>query len=293
MTKTNRQDIGGYMKGHLAPLPGRGVSLFVRIEGKGQPVLLMHGGPGADHTTLLPLLPLADRCKLIYYDHRCNGRSVGADITTMTTENLTADAEALREVLGIDKWAVLGDSFGGMVALEYAIRYPQHLSRLCILDSGGDAVLVQHNAPKVLGQRGYSRLFVETAFRFFNGQIKRTELLWTMMILGRAYYSHPGLLLLLREAWHGLRIRRNPDTCIYWFKNLLPGWSVMAQLKLITAPTLFVAGEDDFQFPPEHQHMMAASVPDARVEIIKGAGHNAHMEKPGEVISLVKQFIVS
>ena len=102
-------------------LPIRDVSLFVDVVGHGYPLLLMHGGPGADHLTLLPFRRLADRFTLIFYDHRCNGRSEGADLSSMTWANLTADADALREQLGIDKWAVLGHSFGGNVALEYAL----------------------------------------------------------------------------------------------------------------------------------------------------------------------------
>jgi proline iminopeptidase len=88
-----------------------------------------------DHSSLLPLRLCGDRFTLVFYDHRCNGRSEGADVTSMTWENLTADAEMLRKTLGFDKWAILGHSFGGMVALEYALRYPQYLSHLILLDT--------------------------------------------------------------------------------------------------------------------------------------------------------------
>ena len=74
----------------------RDVSLYVKVMGQGYPLVLMHGGPGLDHTSLLALQPLADQFTLIFYDHRCNGRSEGAEISSMTFENLTADAEALR-----------------------------------------------------------------------------------------------------------------------------------------------------------------------------------------------------
>src|SRR3990170_2539761 len=97
----------------------RDASLFVKVLGQGYPLLLMHGGPSLDHTSLLPLQPMADQFTLIFYDHRCNGRSEGAEVTSMTLENLTADAEALRQRFGFEKWAVLGHSFGGQVALEY------------------------------------------------------------------------------------------------------------------------------------------------------------------------------
>ena len=64
----------------------------------------------------------------------------------MTMENLTADAEALREALGFERWAVLGHSFGGNVALEYALRYPQSLSHLVLVNTGGDYRWPSENA---------------------------------------------------------------------------------------------------------------------------------------------------
>ena len=59
-------------------IPIRDASFYVDVTGHGYPLLLMHGGPGADHWTLLPFRQLADQFTLIFYDHRCNGRSQGA-----------------------------------------------------------------------------------------------------------------------------------------------------------------------------------------------------------------------
>ena len=132
----------------------RDVSLNVKIIGQGYPLVLMHGGPGADLYTLMSFRPLADRFTLVFYDHRCNGRSTGAPVESMNFENLTADADALRQALGFDKWAVLGHSFGGYVALEYALRYPHSLSHLLLLDTGGDHRRSQEKAPEELAKRG-------------------------------------------------------------------------------------------------------------------------------------------
>ena len=129
----------------------RDVTLNVKIIGHGYPLALMHGGPGGDLYTMTSLKPCADQFTLVFYDHRCNGRSEGADVTTMTWENLTADADALRERLGFDKWAVLGHSFGGNVALEYALRYPQRISHLILVNSGGDFSVPRDNGPEVSG----------------------------------------------------------------------------------------------------------------------------------------------
>src|SRR6266536_6452595 len=97
----------------MTTMPIRDVSLNVEVLGHGYPLVLMHGGPSADLYSMLPFRQLADRFTLIFYDHRCNGRSVGAPVSSMTWENLTADADALRERLGFERWAVLGHSFGG------------------------------------------------------------------------------------------------------------------------------------------------------------------------------------
>ena len=135
------------MKKLITTIPIRDTSLFVKVIGQGYPLILMHGGPGLDLTTLLPLKPLAEQFTLIFYDHRCNGRSEGAEVTSMTWENLTADADALRQTLGFEKWAVLGHSFGGTVALEYALRYPESISHLVLMDTGGDQWWVNQNCP--------------------------------------------------------------------------------------------------------------------------------------------------
>ena len=144
--------------------------MYVDVVGHGYPLLLMHGGPGADHWTLLPFRQLADQFTLVFYDHRCNGRSQGVPVSSMTFENLTADADALRRRLSYERWAVLGHSFGGHVALEYALRYPGSVSHLVLVDTGGDSRWSRHNAAGLLASRGYSPAKVELVRRWFNGE---------------------------------------------------------------------------------------------------------------------------
>jgi proline iminopeptidase len=271
----------------------RGVSLFVKVTGHGYPLVLMHGGPGVDHTTMLPFQPLGDHYTLVFYDHRCNGRSEGAVVSSMTWENLTADAEALRQMLGFDQWAVLGHSFGGMVALEYALRYPQSLSHLVLMDTCGDSRWVQQNAPQILAKRGYGPATVKMAQRFFNGQIAPNEMTVAMRKFGGAYYHRLNPLKLAREVLSGLRMKRRPEALIFGFGQLLKGWTVMDRLNEIKVPTLIVAGRDDFQFPPEHQAALATGITNARLEIIERAGHNVQSERPAEVMEAVKGFIVA
>jgi proline iminopeptidase len=88
--------------------------LFYVEVGEGLPCLVMHGGLGGDHSSLHPWLdPLGDVMRLVYYDHRGNGRSGRPRSESITFEQLCADADALREHLGFEEIAVLGYSFGG------------------------------------------------------------------------------------------------------------------------------------------------------------------------------------
>jgi proline iminopeptidase len=234
---------------------------------------------------------LADHFTLVLYDHRCNGRSEGAEVPSMTWENLTADADALRQSLGFERWAVLGHSFGGMVALEFALRYPQSLSHLVLLDTCGDSRWVQQNAPHILAKRGYSAATVKTAERFYNGEITPDEFMPSMRKLASAYYHRLSLFQLVHDLAIGMRMKTRPEALIFGYSHLLKGWTVMDRLNEIKVPTLVMAGRDDFQFPPEHQAMLTAGIPNAHLEIIERAGHNSQSERPAEVIQALKRFL--
>jgi len=278
----------------MTTMPVRDVSLFVDVVGHGYPLLLMHGGPGADHWSMLPLRRCADRFTLIFYDHRCNGRSTGPPVESMTWENLTADADALRTKLGFQRWAVLGHSFGGHVALEYALRYPESLSHLILLDTGGDSRLARENAPQILAQRGYGPRTVALATRFFAGQIAPNEMMPALLRFGGAYYHHPSILHVIREMVRGeWRSKIRPEALIFAGRHLLNDWTVMHRLGEISVPTLVIAGRDDFLFPPEHQSALADGIPGARLHIVEHAGHNAHSERPAEVIDTLADFIAA
>jgi proline iminopeptidase len=275
----------------------RDVDLFMEVVGSGPPMLLMHGGPGADHWTLNQFRRLADEFTLVFYDHRCNGRSDGPPVESMTWENLIADADALRERLGFERWAVLGHSFGGTVALEYALRCPDRVSQLILLDTGGDAWWPQHNAAELLARRGYSPKVVRLVHRFFNGQVASSKAQSSMFRFGTAYFHRRGLSLLwvmardlVQGEWRSV-FRGEP--LVFAGRHLFRGWSVMDRLGEIRAPTLVIAGRDDFLFPPEHQAQLAAGIPDSRLEIIERAGHNPHSEETAVVMEAVRSFLAT
>jgi proline iminopeptidase len=251
----------------------------------------MHGGPSADHTSMLPFRRLADQFTLVFYDHRGNGRSTGAP-SSMTWENLTADADALRQRLGFERWAVLGHSFGGHVALEYALRYPDRLSHLVLLDTGGDSHWSRQNALELLAERGYSPKKVALVRRWFNGELAPREW-WPIFLRISSAYSYdtspwPILRYMLSGGW---RFKPRPEALIFSGRHLLPGWTVMDRLGEITVPTLVMAGRHDFLFPPECQRELAAGIPGARLRIVERAGHSPDLEQPAEVMQAVSDFI--
>lgn len=273
-------------------IPIRDVSLFVKVIGQGEPLVLMHGGPGLDYTTLSSLEPLADQFTLIFYDHRANGRSTGA-AESMTWDNLTADADALRESLGFHQWAVLGHSFGGQVALEYVLRHPDRVSQLLLFDTCGDARWYVESAPEILGKRGYSDEVVADARRFYSGDLRPDEVYPIVRKFMGAYFYHLGLRDLPHAVMSGFSMKMRHDAHVFGFGTLLKGWSVMERLHEIDVPTLVLGGRFDFLFPPEHQAILADRIPHAQLEIIERAGHNAHAERAEEVIGIIRRFITA
>jgi proline iminopeptidase len=271
----------------------RGISLNVKVMGKGYPLVLMHGGPSADLYTMLEFKPLRDTFTLVFYDHRCNGRSTGVDVTTMTFENLTADADALRQALGFEKWAVLGHSFGGNVALEYALRYPNNLSHLILVNTGGDYVWPRERAPELLEKRGYSPEIVDIARRHFNGQYEPEDMFQNLMKLGKAYNPYTGIAQLPHMLLPAVKTKLRPETLIFAGNTYLQTWSVMDRLGEIRVPTLVMAGRDDFVYPPKSQEELADAIPNSRLVLIDRAGHNPHDEQPAATIKAIREFMDS
>ena len=110
--------------------------LFYEVIGNGEPIIVVHGGPGLDHGYLKPGLDaLASRHTLVYYDQRGTGRSAASlDSATINMDTFVEDIEALRQTLGFDRVSVMGHSFGGLIAMEYAFRHPETLRALILMN---------------------------------------------------------------------------------------------------------------------------------------------------------------
>ena len=111
-----------------------GVFIYYTSFGKGDPLVVVHGGPGADHTYFLPYLaPLARTHRLIFIDERGSGRSQKLqDVSQYTVENMVEDLEGVRVALNLGKISLLGHSYGGVLAQAYALKYQQNLSHLIL-----------------------------------------------------------------------------------------------------------------------------------------------------------------
>ena len=120
----------------------RGTRIYFDVEGAGlvpqgdgmrqrPEAMIIHGGPGGDHSGLKPALsPLRESMQLVYFDHRGQGRSACGDPATYTLDDNVEDMEALRRHLGLGPVVSIGTSYGGMVAMAHAARYPESVSHL-------------------------------------------------------------------------------------------------------------------------------------------------------------------
>ena len=113
-----------------------GVRLFTRRVGDGPPVVVLHGGPGAHHDYLLPQYDrLAEGRALLYYDQRGSGRSpVSRDVAVGWREHV-ADLDALRDHWQLDRLILLGYSWGGLLAVLYALEHPDRIARLALVSA--------------------------------------------------------------------------------------------------------------------------------------------------------------
>ncbi|GAF79104.1 unnamed protein product, partial [marine sediment metagenome] len=124
-------EIAGLKKGYADVKNGK---LYYEEEGKGIPIVLINGGPGGTHHSFHPYFSqLKDVARVIYYDQRGTGKSSKDDTgKTYTIKQAVEDLESLRKALKIDKWAVLGWSYGGLLAQCYALTYPNRCTAIIL-----------------------------------------------------------------------------------------------------------------------------------------------------------------
>ena len=263
------------------------IDLYYNEIGSGTPVLMLHGGPGVDHKYMRNLKALSEKYRLIFVDQRGNGNSKIKDYDTLQFKFFTSDLENLRRYLNIEKWIIIGHSFGGFVALEYALRYSAAISNLILLDTGFNAKQVQVESIKNLIEWGYSKSTVKWAKKFFNGDLNICQIPYAFLKFGSAY-SYKFDYTVLKNSMSG---KHTLKTTLLWFKKYFQDWDIQNKLHEIQIPALIVTGERDFQFPPEYQAIMAKEIANSTVKIIENAGHNTPLECPDKVVDIIYTYL--
>lgn len=250
---------------------------------------LLHGGPGGDHTGFKSgLAALTDRMQLVYFDHRGQGRSARGSRETYTLENNVEDMEALRQHLGLDQIVVIGVSYGGMVALAYACRYPQHVSHLIAVVTTASHRFLDR-ARELVAERGTPE------------QQAVCEALWAGTFASeeelRRYFDVMGPLYSLTHNPVKAKERRErgivaADAINEGFGGFLRTYDVTAQLGRITCPTLVIAGRHDWICPPEFSEELARAIPHADLRIFERSGHSVAADEPQAFLDTIRGFLV-
>ncbi len=250
---------------------------------------VIHGGPGVDHTAYKPAFsPLSQKLQLVYFDHRGQGRSARGPKETYTLENNVEDMEALRQYLGLDKIVAIGASYGGIVALSYAVRYPQNLSHLIAIATVPDYRFLE-KAKVTLAQRGTEEQ-KRSASLLWDGKFENEAQLREYFKVMGSMYSLTYDPQLSARAWD--RIILSVDAINVAFGGFLRNYNVLDQLPRITSPTLVIAGRHDWICPPEFSEEIARAIPNADLRIFENSGHLVRADEPEALIDAIAGFLV-
>ncbi|MCW3127103.1 MAG: alpha/beta fold hydrolase [Bacteroidetes bacterium] len=280
-----------------------GAKLWIEQKGTGEPLILISGGPGGSHLGMHSFDTLADACKLIYFDAYGRGRSDQArDPKEYTLARDIEDIEGIRIALKLDKLSILGHSYGGLVAQGYALKYPEHVSKLILVSTFHSFVMWQENDDNT------------------NREIQENypEVWDTLMILRDQgiISSDPIHQAIYSRVPYGFLYAYNPD---YFRKGLDPGYpnkfnptvyyqmvgkdgdfivgsdiatfDFRKELKNLTMPVLILAGRYDRVAVPKLQVQYKRFCPQANFVMFERSGHNPQKEEPAKFHDIVKEFI--
>ena len=289
-------------------MDANGVLIYYKILGRGAPLMIVHGGPGASHDYLLPyLLPLARRHRLIFIDERGSGRSERLENAALyTVENMVEDVEAVRKALGLGKVSLLGHSYGGVLAQAYAFKYQQNLTHLILggtFYSTAEMNKVLAHEKQAMPPDEFKKLDdLEKAGLFDKGKPWEkgrypddyAKLAWGDGYFPFLYQHHPDPNYdpvsgntstswdLYREMWgsHGeFIIDGNLKSVEYADK--LPG---------IKVPTLVICGDHD-ESDPSLSRFMHEKIAGSKLVVLPQSGHMAFVDQPNLYINAVNDFL--
>jgi proline iminopeptidase len=272
------------------------VQLFYKAGGSGSPVIVLHGGPGMDHHSFLPQFErLADRHHLVLYDQRACGRSTGYPYEATTRLSVyVSDLEGLRNKLSLQQVSIIGVSFGGLLAMSYAIAHPASVSRLVLLDSvpGRDsddadfgAILQSRTPPEEQSELDRLRNSQELA-RGSGAMLNK----W-LRLRFRAYFFDETKL-------SRLKLNFTDATAVNYVRvaDLLgqdsDGYDLSTSLSQLNCPTLILQGDYD-PITPNMMVRTRDTIPNCQLEVVRDAGHFSYVEQPEVVFDRLTQFLAS
>jgi proline-specific peptidase len=274
------------------------VRLFVDVGGPGlvpdglemreRPTLLMlHGGPGLDHSPFKQphFSPLSEIAQVIFYDHRGNGRSDYGPPERWTLDTWADDVVRLCDALGIEKPVVFGASFGGFVALNYAIRHPDHPRKLILSSTTAHIHLERTYAMfERLGGTEARRVAEE----FWTAPTEENFVEYQRVCLP-LYTQRPQA----PEVFP--RMKRNLEVAGHFRKSGEMRFDYRSRLSTIRCPVLLMAGALDPMVTIADARELAAGLPPTTTQFIEfpDAGHMLALERPAEVISHITGFIAA
>ena len=280
----------------------RGTELYFDVEGMGlvpdgdrmreQPVaMVLHGGPGSDHSGFKPgLSPLAGRMQLVYLDHRGQGRSARGDPAGYTLDENVEDMEALRRHLGLGPVVVIGTSYGGMVAMAHAARYPDSVSHLVLVVTAAHGGFIPA-AERFVERHGTAEQ-KRVCAKLWAGAMRTEE-------EQRAYYAVMAPMYSRRHdpaAGEAARARGilspEPLNRAFGPDGFLRRFDLRPELPRITAPTLILAGRHDWICPPAFSEEIHALIPGSELRIFERSSHSIRADEPQAMLDAIAGFVV-
>jgi proline iminopeptidase len=272
-----------------------GTKLYCKVIGSGPTLVVLHGGPGMDHSYFLPQMErLASHYRLIFYDQRASGKSVSdVDTNSMTMATFVEDLEGIRKEFKLGKMNLLGHSWGGLVAMFYAAKYPQNLNSLILsnttpasaaLRNASFAVMARHTTPE--DSAAQAALIRTEGFRKreSHSMEKFLRLLFRGSFADRRYADSVTLSLDTSYATKSRLIN------FFYKDSILASYDLHDRLRAVRCPVLILGGDHDM-VPAEAQEAIHSHIKGSTLLLMKNCGHFPFVEKPGEFFPAVREFL--
>lgn len=278
-------------------------SLYARTVGNGRPTIVLHGGPDFDHAYLVPDLDrLQDVLRLTYYDQRGRGRSAdNVQPQDVTLSSDVEDIETVRRHFGLDAPVLLAHSWGTVLALEYAVRYPTHVSHLVLMNpapaSAQDFGLLRTSYVQQLGAQMDRQREILATDAYKHGDPEtvaaRYRIHFTHALARRDDYEKLMTIMkaqFVKQGSGGILKARAVEDQLMQQTWQDAAYDLHPRLLTVTIPTLVIAGDHDF-IPVAIAEHIAQALPNAKLVTLKDCGHFAYLECPEAVHRIVEDFL--